>query len=90
MVVPEHRGAISREILDDARRIAYLSVAPGHSRELIVRDAYRRVLHHELIDGCRAGPGAPPPRAPRATQPQTPNGGRRCQEHLSVGIRSVS
>jgi hypothetical protein len=35
--------------LDDARRIAYLSVAHAHDCELVIRDAYNRVLARELI-----------------------------------------
>jgi hypothetical protein len=50
------RHPITCETLDDARRIAYLSVAHAHRRELIVRDAYCRVIDHELIDPDARGP----------------------------------
>jgi hypothetical protein len=39
------------ETLADAKRIAYLSAALRHPCELVVRDAYHRVLHREVIDG---------------------------------------
>jgi hypothetical protein len=56
---PDRRGPITCETLEDARRIAYISVAHTHRCELIVRDAYNRVIDHELIDGYRrAGSGA--------------------------------
>jgi hypothetical protein len=45
---PEH---VSCETLDDAKRVAYLCAAHRHPCELIVRDAYHRVLHRVLIDG---------------------------------------
>jgi hypothetical protein len=51
VVVPGRRPGISCETLDDARRIAYLSVAHAHRCELIVRDARERVLYRELIEG---------------------------------------
>jgi len=50
------KGRISCETLEDARRIAYLSVAHAQDCELVVRDAYNRVLQRELIDGHRSGP----------------------------------
>jgi hypothetical protein len=42
------------ETLDHARRVAYLSAAHRHSRELIIQDAYHRVLERELIDGVES------------------------------------
>jgi hypothetical protein len=45
---PEH---VKCETLDDAKRVAYLCAAHRHPCELIVRDAYHRVLHREFIDG---------------------------------------
>lgn len=47
------RGKIACESLDEARHIAYLAVAHADDCELVVRDAYNRVLEHELIDGHR-------------------------------------
>ena len=44
------------ETLEDARRIAYLTVAHAKSCELIVRDAYNRIIEHELIESHHSGP----------------------------------
>lgn len=38
------------ETLEDARRLAYLCAASRRPCELIVRDAYHRVLHREVVD----------------------------------------
>jgi len=64
VAMPGRHGPMS---LEEARRVAYLSVA--HARELIVHDAHERVLHRELIEGHRPPPptggleepGKPPP-----------------------------
>ena len=54
-VVPsDRRERITCETFDDARRVAYLAVAHTRPCELIVRDAYHRVIHRELIDGAQA------------------------------------
>jgi len=45
------RVRITCETLDDARRIAYLSVAEAGDCELVVRDAYERVLEHGRFSG---------------------------------------
>jgi hypothetical protein len=50
VAMPGQRGPVTCETLDDARRIAYLSAARRRPWELIVRDAYDRVLHREVID----------------------------------------
>jgi hypothetical protein len=42
---------ITCENLDDARWIAYLYAARRRPCELILQDAYHRVLRGELIDG---------------------------------------
>ncbi len=47
--MPDHHR-MSCETLDDARRIAFLSAANARPCELIVHDAYHRVVQHELID----------------------------------------
>ena len=39
---------------DDARRVAYLSAARRHPRELIIQDAHHRVAERELIDGVES------------------------------------
>lgn len=45
------------ETLEDAKRIAYLRAAFRHPCELVVRDAYHRVILREVIDAD--GDGAP-------------------------------
>ena len=57
VVIPGRRGGLVCEMLDDARRIAYLSVAQAHDCELIVRDAYNRVLERDLISARPDGSG---------------------------------
>jgi hypothetical protein len=37
--------------LDEATRVAYRCAADRRPCELIVRDAYHRVLRHELVNG---------------------------------------
>jgi len=54
------------ETFDDARRIAYLTMARAQTCELIVRDAYNRIIEHERIEGHRAKPTGPRSRGPRA------------------------
>lgn len=73
VLAPGRRGRISCETLEDARRIAYLSVAHARDCELIVRDAYNRVVEHEPIDGH---PGAPPGSPVRAAKHSTSPGGQ--------------
>ena len=59
--LPDQREPVTCETLEDARRMAYLCAARRHPCELVVHDAYHRVLHHELIarEGDR-GAHAPP------------------------------
>lgn len=54
VLAPGRARPITCETLEDAERVAYRSVARTQARELIVRDAYHRVLHHELIADSRA------------------------------------
>jgi hypothetical protein len=42
------------ETLDDARRVAYLCAAHRSPCELIIQDAYHRVLERELIVGVES------------------------------------
>jgi hypothetical protein len=51
VIMGDGREPISCETLEDARRIAYIAVAHARSCELIVRDAYNRILERELIEG---------------------------------------
>jgi hypothetical protein len=77
VIVPDGRGRISCETFEDARRIAYLAVARAHDCELIVRDAYNRIVEHELIDGLQRAPVTS-----RSISVQGRRGGCRCQEDL--------
>lgn len=52
VLLPDQRETARLETLDDARRVAHLCAAHRHPCELIVQDAYRRVLQHEFIDGA--------------------------------------
>ena len=49
---------ITCETLDDARRIAFLKAAHRHPCELVVRDAYHRVIEREHIDTVGAASGS--------------------------------
>jgi hypothetical protein len=51
VAMPDQREPVTCETLDDARRVAYLCAARRRPCELIVCDAYHRVLHHEFING---------------------------------------
>jgi hypothetical protein len=54
VLAPGRAGPITCETLEDAERLGHLSLARTHARELIVRDAYHRVLHHERVGRDRA------------------------------------
>jgi hypothetical protein len=49
--LPDRRRTVCLETLEDAKRVAYLSAAHRHPCELIVQDAYHRVIQREFIDG---------------------------------------
>jgi len=51
VAMPDQRERVTCETLDDARRVAYLCAAHTRPCELIVCDAYHRVLQHEFING---------------------------------------
>jgi hypothetical protein len=51
IATPDERERVTCETLDDARRVAYLRAADRCPCELIVLDAYHRVLGREFIDG---------------------------------------
>jgi len=63
VVLPGRRKGIICETLEDARRVAYLSVAHARRCEVIVRDAYHRVLDRESINGRQTPPPSSPPTA---------------------------
>lgn len=46
----DQERVLTCETLDDAQRVAYLLATRRQPCELTVRDAYHRVVHHELID----------------------------------------
>jgi hypothetical protein len=50
LVISEDREHVSCATLDDAKRVAYRRAADRRPCELIVRDAYHRVIDRELID----------------------------------------
>lgn len=50
--MPERGTHVACETLDDARRIGYLWAAHRHPCELVVRDAYHRVIQREFIHGA--------------------------------------
>jgi len=49
--LPGRWNTVTCETLDEARRVAYLCAAHCHPCELVVCDAYHRVLHRELVEG---------------------------------------
>jgi hypothetical protein len=51
--VPDRHARVRCETLDDARRVAYLYAARKRACELIVRDAYQRVVYHEHLNEDR-------------------------------------
>jgi hypothetical protein len=48
--VPGRRGLLRCENLNEAKRVAHQCAAQGNARELIVYDAYHRVLERERIE----------------------------------------
>ncbi len=52
--LPDGRTCVACETLDDARRLAYLHAARILPCELVIRDAYHRVVDHEIIDCASA------------------------------------
>ncbi len=71
---PNGRSRIPCETLEDARRVAHLAIGDGDDGELIVRDAYHRVLEHGLIHGDRPQAANPAP-APTRAHPRRPRNG---------------
>ena len=51
VAMPDERDPVTCETLEDAERVAYLCAARRPPCELIVCDAYHRVLHRVLLDG---------------------------------------
>jgi hypothetical protein len=53
VTLPQPVERVRCETLGEAKRVAQLYAAQRRPCELIVRDAYHRVLQHELVDGDR-------------------------------------
>jgi hypothetical protein len=51
VTLPDRRERLRCETLDDARRLGYQCAARRSPCELVVHDAYDRVLQRELIKG---------------------------------------
>jgi len=49
--LPGQRDRISCDTLEDARRAVDLVITRHHAYRIVVRDAYLRVVAHELVDG---------------------------------------
>lgn len=49
--LPDGSERLVCETLEDAKLVAYVCAASRHPCELVVRDAYHRVLHREFVDG---------------------------------------
>ena len=52
--LPDRGGRVRCETLEEASRVAYRYAAERRPCELIVRDAYHRVVQRELIKATRA------------------------------------
>jgi hypothetical protein len=50
VALPDHRRHVACATLDDAMQMAHGSIAGRRRCELVVRDAYHRVVRRELID----------------------------------------
>lgn len=59
VVLPESLDHVSCATLEDARQVAYRSAASRRPCELLVRDAYHRVIRREVIGADRRKEGAP-------------------------------
>lgn len=49
--LPDGRERVTCETFDDAQRIGYLCAVQARPCELIVQDAYHRVVRHQTISG---------------------------------------
>lgn len=69
-VVALPNGAhVDCETLDAAKRVVFLSAARRQTCDLIIHDAYHRVLYHEHIDGSHALAGAATNQQPQRSAP---------------------
>jgi len=60
ITLPDERGRVTCETLDAARVEAYQCASKRRPCELIVRDAYHRVLYRELVNGKGEAGGRAP------------------------------
>ena len=51
--LPDGRTCLGCETLDDARRLAHLLATRILPCELVIRDAYHRVVDHEILSNGR-------------------------------------
>ena len=51
VALPDRRERVSCETLDEARQVAQRCAARVHPCQVIVYDAYHRVLDRQVIDG---------------------------------------
>lgn len=79
VALPNGRERVTCETFDVARRIAYLSAAHAQPCELIVQDAYHRVVQRQLIDGQ-------PTTQPLDPERDTPT---RSSTHATTCVRSA-
>ncbi|MBV8218545.1 MAG: hypothetical protein JO325_08765 [Solirubrobacterales bacterium] len=54
VLLPDGSTCVTCDTLDDARRLAHLQAARIRPCELVIRDAYHRVVGHEVIDRASA------------------------------------
>jgi hypothetical protein len=57
VVVPDRRGPLVCKTLDDARRVGRAYAARTRPCELVIRDAYHRVIARDLITAEDRGRG---------------------------------
>jgi hypothetical protein len=57
VALPDEPRHLTFQTLEAARNVAHRSAASRHPCELIVHDAYHRVIQREIIDGGSASSG---------------------------------
>ncbi|HTP21324.1 MAG TPA: hypothetical protein VMJ65_17095 [Solirubrobacteraceae bacterium] len=61
VVLPDRRRPLRCRDLDEAQRVAYTFAERSRPCEVVVHDAYHRVVRRDLINGHRvSAPAAPP------------------------------
>ena len=64
IALSDQREPVVCQTLEEASRVAHRCAADRHPCELVVRDAYHRVIQHELIN-VGGGPRGPASKASR-------------------------